>query len=97
MSTPGFQQIPVTEWIEDNDEMFPTCFGELSNREWLQREMRRIASRAPYSDPVIRIHPRYFDKDSHGRPKYRRIALFRRITPAELDLICNQEASGISA
>ncbi len=85
MTTPGFHQIAVTEWIEDNDETFPTCFGELSNREWLQQEMRRIGCSAPYSEPVIRIHPRYFDKDSHGKLKYRRIALFRCIDPAELD------------
>lgn len=85
MATPGFHQVPVTEWIEDNEQTFPTSFGDLCNREWLQREMRRIGSRAPYSDPVIRTHPRYFDKDSHGRRKYRLIALFRCINPAELD------------
>jgi hypothetical protein len=77
------QEVPVTEWVEDSEERFPTCFGELNNREWLQMEMRRIGERAPHSYPIIRIHPRYFDKDSHGRYVNKRIALFRLISPVE--------------
>jgi hypothetical protein len=85
VSFKNFQEVRVTEWVEDSEERFPTCFGELSNLEWLQMEMRRIAEGAPQSCPIIRIHPRYFDKDSHGRHVHKRIALFRFIGHVEAD------------
>ena len=87
MSLRKLQEVPITEWVEDNEERFPTCFGELNNREWLQMEMRRIGERAPHSYPIIRIHPLYFDKDSHGRHVHKRIALFRFVGPMEADRI----------
>ena len=84
MTPSGLQQIPVTDWVEDSEERFPTGFGELNNREWLQMERRRIGMSTPLSRPVIRMHPGYFDKDSHGRRRNKLIALFRFIDPAEL-------------
>jgi hypothetical protein len=76
-------KVRVTEWIEDTDEKFVTSHGRLSNREWLQREKKRIGRRRPYSRPFIGIHPKYFDKDSHGRRKHMQIALFQYVNPAE--------------
>jgi hypothetical protein len=76
-------KVRVTEWIEDTDEKFVTGHGRITNREWLQREKKRIGRRRPYSRPFIGIHPKYFDKDSHGRRKHMLIALFQYVSSAE--------------
>lgn len=85
MTHNGWVQIPVTEWMNDGEEKFSTAFGELTNLEWLQREKRRLEKSAPHSRPFIRIHPNYFDKDSHGRSVYKQIALFRFVPPAQIE------------
>lgn len=77
-------EVPVTEWVDDSEERFPTCKGQLTNLEWLQREKDRLCHAAPNSQPFIRIHPNYFDKDSHGRRRCKQIALYRFISPDEL-------------
>lgn len=77
-------KIAVTDWIEDSEEKFSTSFGELTNLEWLREEKRRLGERVPYSRPFIRIHPNYFDKDSHGRRRRKQIALYRFINTTEL-------------
>ena len=84
----GWIKVRVTEWIEDTDEKFVTSHGRLTNREWLQREKKRIGFRRPHSHPFIGIHPKYFDKDSHGRRKHMRIALFQYVNPAEEAAVC---------
>jgi hypothetical protein len=76
-------KVRVTEWIEDTDEKFLTSHGRLTNREWLQREKKRLGRHRPNSRPFIGIHPKYFDKDSHGRRKHMQIALFQYANPAE--------------
>ena len=76
-------KVRVTEWIEDTEEKFVTSHGRLTNREWLQREKKRIGRRRPYSRPFIGIHPKYFDKDSHSRRQHMQIALFQYVNPAE--------------
>jgi hypothetical protein len=76
-------KVRVTEWIDDTDEKFVTSHGRLTNREWMQREKKRIGLRRPYSRPFIGIHPKYFDKDSHSRRRYKQIALFHYVSPNE--------------
>ena len=84
MLTSDWVQVPVTEWIDDSEEMFATSHGELTNREWLQIEKKRLVKEVPHSHPFIRIHPKYFDKDSHSRRCYKQIALYRFANQAEL-------------
>ena len=80
----GWVEIPVTEWIEDSEVKHRTSLGDLTNLEWLREEKRRISKHIPFSRPFIRIHPQYFDKESHRRRVYKKIALYRFISRAEL-------------
>ena len=84
MRSSDWVEVPVTEWINDSEEKFASSHGELTNREWLQIEKKRIMKEAPYSSPFIRIHPKYFDKDSHSRRCHKLIALYRFINRVEL-------------
>ncbi len=80
----GWIKVAVTDWMDDSAERFGTSSGKMTSLEWLRVEKDRIAKVAPFSRPFIRIHPKYFDKDSHGRRRHKQIALYRFINPAEL-------------
>jgi hypothetical protein len=90
----GWVEIPVTEWIEDSEVKHRTSLGDLTNLEWLREEKRRINKHTPFSRPFIRIHPQYFDKDSHSRRVYKKIALYRFISRAEL---AGQEMNAVAS
>ena len=80
----GWIKVAVTDWMDDSDDKFLTGDGEMTSLEWLHVEKNRIAKFARFSRPFIRFHPKYFDKDSHGRRRHRLIALYRFINPSEI-------------